>query len=130
MDGKAVLVCDQNTGSYIIAVDLSSGKTVWKQLRPEAKSGHSTPIIWRNQAGEDESLVPGSFQLSSYSPLSGERLWWVGGLSFEMKSTPVIAGDVLFIPAGVAHGFSEITEPITYIVYRIDPDQVVTLKER
>jgi creatinine amidohydrolase/Fe(II)-dependent formamide hydrolase-like protein/mannose-6-phosphate isomerase-like protein (cupin superfamily) len=40
------------------------------------------------------------------------------------------AGDVLFIPAGVAHGFSEITEPITYIVYRIDPDQVVTLKER
>lgn len=39
-------------------------------------------------------------------------------------------GDVVFIPAGVAHGFSEITEPITYIVYRIDPDQLVELKGR
>jgi mannose-6-phosphate isomerase-like protein (cupin superfamily) len=39
-------------------------------------------------------------------------------------------GDILFIPAGIAHGFSEITEPITYIVYRIDPDKLVTLKSR
>ena len=37
-------------------------------------------------------------------------------------------GDVVFIPAGVAHGFSRITEPITYIVYRVDPDQLVELK--
>ncbi len=37
-------------------------------------------------------------------------------------------GDILFIPAGIAHGFSEITEAITYIVYRVDPDQLVELK--
>ncbi|MDA0329424.1 MAG: cupin domain-containing protein [Gemmatimonadetes bacterium] len=37
-------------------------------------------------------------------------------------------GDIVFIPAGLAHGFSEITEAITYIVYRIDPDQHVELK--
>lgn len=41
---------------------------------------------------------------------------------------PIGPGDVVFIPAGVAHGFSEITEAITYIVYRIDPDQLVELK--
>ena len=37
-------------------------------------------------------------------------------------------GDILFIPAGVAHGFSEITDAITYIVYRVDPEQLVELK--
>ena len=37
-------------------------------------------------------------------------------------------GDVVIIPAGVAHGFSEITEPITYMVVRIDPDRLVALK--
>lgn len=42
----------------------------------------------------------------------------------------VAPGDIVFIPAGVAHGFSEITEAITYIVYRIDPDQLVELKSR
>ena len=37
-------------------------------------------------------------------------------------------GDIVIIPAGVAHGFSEITEPITYMVVRIDPERLVTLK--
>jgi creatinine amidohydrolase len=46
------------------------------------------------------------------------------------ESRTIGPGDVLFIPAGVAHGFSEITEPITYIVYRIDPEKRVTLKDR
>ena len=42
-------------------------------------------------------IVPGSFLLSAYDPDNGNRLWWVGGLSFEMKSTPVIQDDVVFI---------------------------------
>ena len=37
-------------------------------------------------------------------------------------------GDIVIIPAGVAHGFSEITEAITYMVVRIDPEQLVQLK--
>ncbi len=37
-------------------------------------------------------------------------------------------GDVVIIPAGVAHGFSEITAPITYMVVRIDPERLVALK--
>lgn len=37
-------------------------------------------------------------------------------------------GDVVIIPAGVAHGFSEITETIRYLVYRIDPEKLVQLK--
>jgi outer membrane protein assembly factor BamB len=41
--------------------------------------------------------VPGSFLLSAYDPRDGKRLWWVGGLSFELKSTPVISGDTLYI---------------------------------
>jgi len=40
----------------------------------------------------------------------------------------ISAGDVVIIPAGVAHGFSEITEAITYMVVRIDPERLVALK--
>jgi len=43
-------------------------------------------------------------------------------------SQPIAAGDIVIIPAGVAHGFSEISEPITYMVVRIDPDRLVQLK--
>jgi mannose-6-phosphate isomerase-like protein (cupin superfamily) len=41
---------------------------------------------------------------------------------------PIGVGDVIIIPAGVAHGFVEITEPITYMVVRIDPERLVALK--
>jgi mannose-6-phosphate isomerase-like protein (cupin superfamily) len=37
-------------------------------------------------------------------------------------------GDIVIIPAGVAHGFSEITEAITYMVVRVDPERLVELK--
>ncbi|MGI9261018.1 MAG: hypothetical protein ACR2QR_03225 [Woeseiaceae bacterium] len=44
------------------------------------------------------------------------------------NSQPIAAGDIVIIPAGVAHGFSEISEPITYMVVRIDPERLVELK--
>ncbi len=43
-------------------------------------------------------------------------------------SQPIAAGDIVIIPAGVAHGFSEISEPITYMVVRVDPERLVELK--
>lgn len=36
---------------------------------------------------------------------------------------------MVIIPTNSPHGFSEITEAITYIVMRVDPDQLVALKE-
>ncbi|MDG1995945.1 MAG: hypothetical protein P8J14_05590 [Emcibacteraceae bacterium] len=44
------------------------------------------------------------------------------------NSQKLSKGDIVIIPAGVAHGFSEITQAIDYMVVRIDPDQLVTLK--
>ncbi len=44
-----------------------------------------------------EILVVGSFQLTSYSAATGRRLWWVTGLSWEMKSTPVLEDGILYI---------------------------------
>jgi len=92
-----VLVCDQSTGSYILAVDKRTGKTAWRTDRPEARSGHSTPILYQPADGPLQILVAGSFQLTSFAADTGRKLWWVRGLSFEIKSVPVIDGDTLFI---------------------------------
>jgi len=51
-----------------------------------------------------------------------------GVIADAANSTLIEAGDIVIIPAGVAHGFSEITEAITYMVVRIDPDRLVTLQ--
>ena len=44
------------------------------------------------------------------------------------ESRRIAKDDMLIIPAGTAHGFSEIDEDIAYLVVRIDPDQLVQLK--
>ena len=94
---NVVLPCDQSIGSFLLAVDARTGQERWRTPRPEAKSGHATPILWRGPDGRDQLLLPGSFLLTAYDPQSGEKRWWVRGLSFELKSTPVIAGDTVFI---------------------------------
>ncbi len=94
---NVVLVCDQTLGSFIIAVNRSTGKVAWRSERPEAKSGHCTPIVYKPESGDLQIIVPGSFMLIAYSAKTGERVWWVNGLSFEMKSTPVIYNGMVFI---------------------------------
>lgn len=94
---KVILVCDQSIGSYMIAVGAKDGRERWKVSRPEARSGHSTPIVYKPARGPEQLLVPGSFLLTAYDPATGKKLWWVHGLSFEMKSTPVMDGDTVFV---------------------------------
>jgi outer membrane protein assembly factor BamB len=94
---NVILPCDQSIGSFIAAWDKKTGKEKWRTARTEAKSGHSTPVLWTPRGGRPQLLLPGSFLLTAYNPVDGKKLWWVGGLSFEMKSTPVIKGDTLYI---------------------------------
>lgn len=44
------------------------------------------------------------------------------------QSRDIGPGDMVIIPTNSPHGFSEITEAITYIVVRVDPAQLVALK--
>jgi mannose-6-phosphate isomerase-like protein (cupin superfamily) len=44
------------------------------------------------------------------------------------ESRRIKVGDVVIIPAGVPHWFSEIEGSITYVVLRVDPDRLLPLK--
>jgi outer membrane protein assembly factor BamB len=94
-DGKVILVCDQDTDAYIMAVDADSGKIAWKTPR-EVINGYSTPVIYRPSRGPAQVIAPGSYQLTSYSLVSGEPLWFVRGLTCQPKSAPIVAGDVVY----------------------------------
>jgi outer membrane protein assembly factor BamB len=97
VDDSVILACDQNTDSFLISIAQRDGRIRWKTPRPEAHSGHSTPILFKPDSGPAQIIVPGSFLLTAYSAASGEKIWWVRGLSFELKSTPVVSGDTLYI---------------------------------
>ena len=97
VDETVLLVCDQELGSFVIAVGRNDGKVLWRADRPEARSGYSTPILYEPEDGPKQLIVPGSFLLTAYAIRTGERLWWARGLSFEMKSVPVLHQGTIFI---------------------------------
>lgn len=91
--GKVILPVDQDGGgSYLLAVDATTGKIRWKTKRPDVISGYSTPVVYGKHL-----LIAESFQLSAYSIATGEREWKVAGLACEMKSVPSISGNRLFV---------------------------------
>jgi outer membrane protein assembly factor BamB len=96
-DGKLTLICDQDTDSFLLAVDPSTGRVLWKTIRPEYTRGYATPAVYRPKSGPAELIVPGSFEVASYSLDSGEKLWWVLGMAWQLKSVPLIDRDRIFV---------------------------------
>ena len=96
-----ILVCDQNRGSFAAGFRQSDGREVWRTARPDALSGHSTPIVFDPAGGPLQVVAPGSFRMDSYSAATGEIVSWVNGLPGEMKSGPVLVGDIIYV-----NGFS------------------------
>lgn len=90
--GSTLLMnCDQDYHAFAMGIDKETGKVRWKADRSYITHGFSTPVLYRDQV-----IVPGSYQMVAYSVSMGEKVWWVRDLTWQPKSAPVIAGDVLY----------------------------------
>jgi outer membrane protein assembly factor BamB len=96
-EDKVLLNCDSETGSFFIAVDKNTGKTKWRVERPDATRGFSTPILFQPAKGGLQVLVAGSLRLSAYDVASGKEIWFIRGLTWQIKPTPVFGRDALYI---------------------------------
>src|SRR5207237_10227697 len=96
--GDTLLVsCDQESGSYFLAVDKNTGKVRWKVDRPEFTRGFATPVIYRPPDSPPQALIAGSYQLTAYSVDTGKAIWWVRGLTWQLKPTPVLGKAVVYV---------------------------------
>jgi outer membrane protein assembly factor BamB len=95
VDGKVILLRDQDVGSFLLAVDAKSGKQLWRTERPGFFRGHSTPFLWRHD-GIGEIVVTGAVRLMSYDPATGRKLWSTTGLSRVANATATAGKGLLF----------------------------------
>lgn len=70
---------DNPLESYVLAVDPTTGNTIWKQPRKtnahsESMEAYTTPIPMLNN-GKPEVLTIGADFITSYDPISGTELW-------------------------------------------------------
>jgi outer membrane protein assembly factor BamB len=96
-EDKLILVCDQDTDSYVLAVQKDTGKTAWKAERPDVVHGFATPTLFRMRGKEPQLIVPGSYQVIAYSPVTGKKLWWARGLTWQVKPTAAVSDDTVFV---------------------------------
>ena len=90
-NGMVVQVCDQQSGSFLLALDRKTGKQRWKTQRP-VDIGWATPMVFRSQL-----IVLGSSRLDSYYLDTGESRWWMPIGTAGSLGTPVAVGDKLFL---------------------------------
>src|SRR5262249_31762210 len=95
VEDKVVLCEDHDLNSFLLALDRRTGRTVWKVPRPQAVRSYSTPSVWLHN-GRKEILVAGALELAGYDPVSGEKLWWSGGLARIVIPVPVASGDTIY----------------------------------
>ncbi len=122
---KVVLVCDQDKDSFILAIDKNTGKSIWKTNRPEVVHGFSTPSVFQPEGGPAQLIVPGSYVLIAYSVDTGEKLWWVRGLTWQVKPSAVVAGETVYVTGGapgVEPGERRFLPPFEEAVREVDAD--------
>lgn len=96
---KLFVKVDNDTASFLVALDAASGNEVWKVMRDE-KTTYSTPIIWKNSIRTE--LVTTGKTARSYDPETGELLW---ELRLEGESSiPSPVADKEFIYLGNTSG--------------------------
>jgi outer membrane protein assembly factor BamB len=94
--GKVLMICDQDEDAFLLAVDQQSGRTLWKVERPEMVHSFSTPIVNEGDNGSAEVIIPGSYQMTSYDVATGKFLWRVRGLTYQVKSVPVVDKGIIY----------------------------------
>ena len=90
------LVCDQDTDSFVLALDKNTGRTLWKVERLDVVHGFATPNIFQLRDGGPQLIVPGSYQIVSYDAGTGRKLWSVHGLTWQVKTSAVVDGGVVY----------------------------------
>lgn len=96
-----LLQCDHYGGSYALGIDKATGENRWKTDRSDAWLSWSSPqLVPVDGTDRRELLLCGSERLDALDPLSGEKLWTVGGFAHECIPTPVLGHGLIYAVSG------------------------------
>jgi outer membrane protein assembly factor BamB len=99
-NGLVILQCDTQADSFVLALNLETGETMWKTTREELSSW-GTPTVAMTATGP-ELVTNASNFIRGYDPGSGRELWRLGGSSKITAPTPIFADDLIVVASGRA----------------------------
>lgn len=104
---KLIVTNDQDGDSFIVALDVKTGKIVWKCARRgvEQNTAYGTPTILE-RPGQPTQILTTSFAhgISGLDARTGAMLWEAKVFDKRAVSSPVVAGDLVFGSCGSGGG--------------------------
>jgi outer membrane protein assembly factor BamB len=100
-DGKVIVQCDVLENSFVAALDVKTGKTLWRAERGDEIPGWCTPNIYSN-AGRKYVVVNGYNHRGAYDLETGKEIWRMSGGGDIQIPTPIIGNDLIYFNS--AHG--------------------------
>jgi outer membrane protein assembly factor BamB len=97
-NGLVILQCDNQSDSFIIALNSDTGETVWKTDRMELPSW-GTPTVVQTATGPVLVTNASNF-IRAYDPRNGQELWRLGGSSKITAPTPIFADGLFVVASG------------------------------
>lgn len=99
-DGMVVVQCDALNTAFLAALDIKTGKEIWRTPREDVPTW-STPTIHVG-SGTTQIIVNGFKHIGGYDFKTGKELWKISGGGDIPVPTPVVADDLVFVNS--AHG--------------------------
>lgn len=99
-EGKVIVQCDVQKGSFLAVLDATDGSEIWRAPRDEIPTW-STPTVHAG-GGTPQVIVNGYRQIGGYALADGSALWRMRGGGDIPVPTPVIHSGIAYITS--AHG--------------------------
>lgn len=98
---RIIVQCDIPITPYITALDLTSGKEIWKTSRGDEVSTYGTPLIYTKNE-KTQVIVNGYKHAGGYDFETGKEIWKISNGGDIPTPTPVVANDLIYLNS--AHG--------------------------
>jgi outer membrane protein assembly factor BamB len=97
-ENTLLLGFDQEEGSYLLALDKTTGKQLWKVERDEP-SAWSPPLVLTHE-GQKQIIVAATNKTRSYEFATGKLIWECAGLGTNVIPAPVTAKGIVYVMSG------------------------------
>lgn len=95
-----IVQCDQQKGSFLMALRLSDGEIAWRVSRDELPSW-ATPTVYPGTGKAGAELVTNAPKfIRGYDPATGQELWRLGRSSNITAPTPIFDRDLIVVMSG------------------------------
>jgi outer membrane protein assembly factor BamB len=101
-EGRLIVNWDHYGEDFIVALEASTGREIWRKKRDERISW-TTPLIVE-EAGRVHVITVAEKWIQSYDLSNGEVLWKAESTRYGNISTPVAADGVVYVGSGLQKG--------------------------